>query len=76
MIDWKRKLASRKFWALLCGVTVAVGALLAWPDARVVQITALITAVGSVVGYILGEAYVDGKRAEAGNVPLSYGGDE
>jgi len=62
MINWKQKLASRKFWALLAGLAIAVGALLAWQEATVVQVTALITAVGSIAAYILGEAYVDGKR--------------
>lgn len=59
MIDWKRKLASRKFWALVAGVATSVLVLVGAGEEMAVKITGLITAVGSVVVYILAEAHVD-----------------
>lgn len=59
MIDWKRKLASRKFWALVAGVATSVLVLFGAGEEVAVKITGLITAVGSVVVYILAEAHVD-----------------
>lgn len=63
-INWTRKLASRKFWALVAAlgtsVLVAVGA----GEETVVQVTGVIGAVGAVIAYIFAEAYVDGKREE------------
>lgn len=63
-IDWTRKLASRKFWALVAAlgtsVLVAVGA----GEETVVQVTGVIGAVGAVIAYIFAEAYVDGKRSD------------
>jgi len=63
MIDWKRKLSSRKFWALVVGVAASVLVLVGAGEDAAVRITGLITAVGSVVVYILAEAHVDGQKA-------------
>lgn len=63
-IDWTRKLASRKFWALVAAlgtsVLVAVGA----GEETVVQVTGVIGAVGAVIAYIFAEAYVDVARSD------------
>lgn len=61
MIDWKRKLSSRKFWALLAGLATATGVILKVPENTTAQVVAVIGAFGSVVGYMLAEAYVDGQ---------------
>ncbi|RAV19716.1 hypothetical protein [Paenibacillus contaminans] len=66
MIDWKRKLSSRKFWALVVGVAASVLVLVGAGEDAAVKITRLITAVGSVVVYILAEAHVDGQKAGKG----------
>lgn len=63
MIDWKAKLGSRKFWALLAGLAASVfGGILSADD--VTKIVGIIGAFGSVSIYILGEAYVDANRGE------------
>lgn len=58
-MDWKRKWGSRKFWALVAGVATSVLVLMGAGEDTAVKITGVITAVGSVVVYILAEAHVD-----------------
>jgi len=59
MINWKRKLASRKFWALVAAVATSVIVLVGAGEEVAVKITGLITTVGAVATYILAEAHVD-----------------
>lgn len=65
-IDWKRKLSSRKFWALVAGFVSSLLVLFNFNENDIAQVTAVITAFGSVAVYILGEAYVDGQRVRGG----------
>jgi siroheme synthase (precorrin-2 oxidase/ferrochelatase) len=58
-MDWKRKLGSRKFWALAAGVATSVLVLVGAGEDAAVKITGVISAVGTVVVYILAEAHVD-----------------
>lgn len=60
-INWKRKLGSRKFWALLAGLGTSVMVLCNFSDNTTTQVASCITAFGSVAVYILAEAYVDGQ---------------
>lgn len=69
MSDWERKLSSRKFWALVAGVATSAMVLFGLETGEIEKVVALITALGSVVGYMFAEAYVDGKR-ESGDVYL------
>jgi len=61
-INWKRKLSSRKFWALVAAVATSVLVLVGAGEETAVKITGLITAVGSVAVYILAEAHVDASQ--------------
>lgn len=61
-INWKQKLASRKFWALVAALGTSVLVAFGAGDEVVTQVTGVIGAVGSVIAYIFAEAYVDGKR--------------
>ncbi len=58
-INWKRKLASRKFWALVAAVATSVIVLVGAGEEVALKITGLITSVGAVAVYILAEAHVD-----------------
>jgi len=60
-IDWRRKLSSRKFWALLAGLATSGMVLFNVSDNTAAQVVAVIGAFGSVVAYMLAEAYVDGQ---------------
>ncbi len=61
-IDWKRKLSSRKFWAFLAAVAVAVLTGIVRPEV-VNQVVGIITAVGACIAYIMAEAKVDAANA-------------
>ena len=65
MIDWKKKLSSRKFWAAVVGFVSAILIALNYPEMEIEQVAGVITAGGVLVAYILGESYVDGKREDA-----------
>ena len=69
MIDWKRKLTSRKFWA---AVTDFVGMLLIAlrvDEGSATQVTALIMAGAGVIAYIIGEGLTDAAAAQWEDVP-------
>lgn len=57
--DLLRKLGSRKFWACICGVVISVAALIGVADTTAEQITAIITAFGSLVVYMISESATD-----------------
>lgn len=63
-IDWKSKLASRKFWALVAGLVSSLLVAFKVSEGSIAQVTAIITAFGSVAVYIFAEASVD--KAAAG----------
>ncbi|MGN0488348.1 MAG: hypothetical protein ACI4HO_03675 [Ruminococcus sp.] len=57
--DLLKKLTSRKFWAMIAAVVVSVLAMLNYSEDSLVQVTSLITSVGAVITYIIGESSVD-----------------
>lgn len=63
-IDWKSKLASRKFWAAVVGFVSAILVACNIDNLTVEQVTAVITAGGVLIAYILGEGMVDAARAK------------
>ncbi|MBU8715376.1 hypothetical protein KM924_23015 [Brevibacillus parabrevis] len=63
--DLKRKLSSRKLWLAVGGFVASVLVLFGTDASEIEKVTAMITALGSVVTYVLAEGYVDGKRENA-----------
>ena len=61
-VNWKQKLSSRKFWAAVAGFVTAVLVAFNIESGTVEQITAIVTAGGVLVAYILGESVVDANR--------------
>ena len=70
MIDWKRKLTSRKLWAAVCALVTNLVIALGGAQETAVQITAIIMAGASVIAYIIGEGLVD--AANAGMIGYQY----
>ena len=63
-IDWKQKLSSRKFWAAITSLVVAVFAIFGVDKLTTEQVISLVAAVGALTAYILSEGYVDANRTE------------
>lgn len=58
MIDWKRKLTSRKLWVSIAGFVT--GLLVAFGRQEIAEtVTGLIMSGASVVAYIIGEGLAD-----------------
>lgn len=58
-MNWKRKLTSRKFWAAVVGFITAILIAFKIDNLTVEQVTAVISALGVLVAYILGEGLAD-----------------
>ncbi len=58
-IDWKRKLTSRKFWLAVIGFVTALLVAFNVDKLTVEQVVAIISALGTLVAYIIGEGMTD-----------------
>ena len=65
MIDWKRKLTSRKLWAAVCALATNLIVAFGGSQETAVQVTAIIMAGASVIAYIIGEGLVDAASAKS-----------
>lgn len=63
MIDWKRKLTSRKFWMAVTAFVTPLLLAFGVAESEAAQVTALIMAGADVLAYILAEGMVDAKAA-------------
>lgn len=64
MIDWKKKLASRKFWMAVVAFITPLLLAFGVAEAEVTQVTAIIMAGADVLAYIIAEGMVDAKHVE------------
>lgn len=62
MIDWKRKLSSRKFWVAVAGFVSGLIIALGGTQEVATQVSGIILSGAAVVAYILGEAVADTVR--------------
>ncbi len=60
MIDWKRKLTSRKLWIAVAGFVSGLLVFLGRPESEAAQVAALILQGASVIAYCVGEGMADG----------------
>lgn len=67
-IDWKQKLSSRKFWALVAALVLSILVFFNASDSTATQVSSIITAFGSICVYTLAETSVDKKRLEEENI--------
>lgn len=65
-IDWKRKLSSRKFWALLAALATSILTAAGAGESVTLQVTGVIGAVGACVAYMLAEGLSDAGNADSG----------
>ena len=59
-IDWKRKLTSRKFWLSITSFVTMLLIALGKSEATATQVTSIIMAGATVIGYTIGEGLADG----------------
>lgn len=60
----KKKLSSRKLWVSIIGFVTAILVAFNVPDGSVSQISAIISAFGSLVAYVFAEGFADGSGKE------------
>lgn len=58
-IDWRRKLTSRKLWVSIAAFVSLLMVALGCSDNEAAQVSALIMAGATVIGYVIGEGLVD-----------------
>ena len=63
MINWKRKLTSRKFWAAVADFVSMLLVALRVDEGSATQAVALIMAGAGVIAYIIGEGLTDANAA-------------
>ena len=66
-IDWKRKLTSRKFWLSVASFTAMLLVALGKSQEVATQVTSLIMAGATVMGYAIGEGLADGHGESTGH---------
>lgn len=64
-IDWKSKLASRKFWAAIIAFVTTILTAFNVDQMTVTQVITVIGAISSLLVYILAEAAVDVARTKS-----------
>lgn len=64
MIDWKRKLTSRKLWAAVAGFVSGLLVYLGHSESEAAQVAGLILQGASVLAYCIGEGMADSARIE------------
>lgn len=69
MIDWKKKLTSRKFWAAVAEFVTMLIIAFGGQQETAVQVSALIMAGAAVIAYIIGEGLADAAGAKSPYLP-------
>ena len=65
MIDWKRKLSSRKFWSLVIALVGSILVACNVPEGSIERITAIIGGgFAAIIVYILAEAHIDAEAVD------------
>lgn len=71
MIDWKRKLSSRKLWSSIASFVSMLLIYFGHAESEASKVAALIMAGASVIGYVIGEGLAD-----SGNKPNEQTAEE
>ena len=65
MIDWKRKVTSRKFWVAVVGLVSGLLLLFGVDKDTTEKIGGIVLTAGSIVGYLIGEGIADAANVGA-----------
>ena len=64
MIDWKRKLTSRKLWIAIAGFAAGLIVMFGGSQDTADKISGSILSGAAVIGYVLGEGLADSNKEE------------
>ena len=64
MIDWKRKLTSRKFWLAVAGMVSGLILAFGGDEKTAETVCGCIMSVASVIAYVIGEGLADAAGAK------------
>ena len=64
-IDWKRKLTSRKIWLSIASFVAMLIIAINGDEGSAQQISALIMAGATIIGYVIGEGLADSGNKES-----------
>ena len=67
------KITSRKFWVALAGLATSIMAFMQCDSNTIVQVTAIIGALGSVVGYLIANGLTDDTSATTTETTVTEG---
>lgn len=78
MIDWKKKLCSRKLWMAIIGFVTGLLTFLGVGVEKSESIGSLILMAASILSYILGEGLIDAAAAHGGSTVIfpDFGDEE
>lgn len=68
MMDWKRKLTSRKFWAAVAEFVTMLIIAFGVAEETAAQVAAIIMAGAAVIAYVIGEGLVDAASAHLSDI--------
>lgn len=79
-VNWTQKLTSRKLWMALVGVVVGLALAFGVDGSEIESVVGMVagavTAMGSIVGYIHGEAKADAAGAKSSELAALLGGTD
>lgn len=64
MVDWKRKLTSRKLWVAVCGFVSGLIVAFGGAAETAETVSGVIMSAASVVGYLIAEGLADSQHVE------------
>lgn len=63
MVDWKRKLSSRKLWAAVAGIVAGLAMVFGLDEGVISDVAGAVVSLSSLVAYIITEGKVDAAGA-------------
>ena len=64
MMDWKKKLSSRKLWALIAAFVTSILIIFGASTGDIEKVAAIVMSGGAVISYILVEGSIDKKAVK------------
>ena len=64
IINWKRKLSSRKLWAAVAGVVTGLAMVFGLDENTISNVAGAVVSVASIVAYIMAEGKVDAEAVK------------